>query len=577
MVNEIRRYSKEEIGKSKNILIKRTLVLFIFFMLIFIFAQNAAGLCMSVCKNIYNPSTCQCNTCASSCNPIPSGWVSGGYGCCILGTSSGASKICGFTCCGCEYNSVCYSNGATCGSVDCSSYNTDCRTYSAKSRICSSGSCTAQACTTFTALTSNSCNSGAGFCNSAGDCVNLPVTTISPNSAAWTNQNVTFNISCLDAVYCSQIQYAIINKTEQCVSASLTTFNGINLWGNVTCNENSSCEKKVCYKSIFTLPYSDIMKESNVFKIDKIKPWINDSYSPSKPIVNEKINITSYANDSESGIKNITIYIDGNPSFNCSKNSCNVSMIYGEVSIGKHTYYARAYDYAGNFNDSIIKQFIVNGNPAATCLVNTNNNGTLCAVGEYCIGGMFVDSSDGGSGTSALCCFGGTCNSQYVLLLCGPPNGIEYNPLVASCASDIDAQVEDASLRCCSGTPSLIDSNTFEVYWSRQTSGYFKLTEAAEGDYLYCVAKGVSGNVHFDIQKPGGLSSGDYPASNGMAMLKVTADEVGKMRCTVNLNSTEITVTETGKNENALPFFGIIQFIIALTAIIMYCRVKVKS
>jgi len=507
------------------------------------------------------------------------------------------------------YSPICVADtGASCGTKTCNSYSksgNSCTYSSSCPKTCTKdatcGDCT---CATTTLTCTDSCTVLTGCISSDGKCTpkcaggcykglcdfSPPTTIITPNGANWTNHDVPFTLTCTDyggtggtASGCNKTSYKIIDSTADCskdtskwnttsVSGMTATISGL-----ANCS-GSLCIRKVCFNSTDNAGNSGAINISANFSITKIIPQrVDISHYPLSIMASQEINISSYASDSASGIQNITIYVDGNPYPACTKNPCNLSTT--GLSAGNHSYYAVAYNNAGNFNQSIADYFTINENPGVTCFQNTQKAEAICAVGQHCAGGIFIDSSDAGNGTSALCCLGGTCSSQYVLPLCsGPPlNGIEYDPSLATCDVLIDAQPEDPSLKCCSGTPSMVNPNVFEVYWSRQTSGYFKLTEAGEGDNLYCIAKGVSGNVQFGIQKSA-LSTGNSTANNdGIAMFKVIADEVGKMSCTVNGNSTTITVTAAGKNENALPFFGLFQFIIALTAIIIYCRVNFRG
>ena len=160
--------------------------------------------------------------------------------------------------------------------------------------------------------------------------------------------------------------------------------------------------------------------------------------------------------------------------------------------------------------------------------------------------------------------------SDKTLFTCSPPTSI------------VPARVSDpanSNLECCTGT---LISKEFETYWSRQTSGYVKLLGAAEGDYIYCVVRvvrGASGPVNIKIDKAGDTLSGpNSPVVNGIAKYPVIADKIGTYKCNGTLvsnpsktNSSYIKVTESGVSTNALPFFGMIQFIVALFAVIAYC------
>jgi hypothetical protein len=327
---------------------------------------------------------------------------------------------------------------------------------------------------------------------------------------------------------------------------------------------------------------------------DRNPPLLELKSGPAYPKIKEQVDINASARDTESGIKNITIYVDSQIVKNCTIApviSCNVSLSY--VKARPHKYNITVYDNVGNVNKSS-GNFTVISNPLLNCSENTNNTGIICKTGESCFGGIFVNTSDGSglnAGTSepgdAKCCDGAYCSLSALLPFCTPPIGTEYNISIASCPDESKitslVQVSSPGLECCRVQPQLKSGIGFNVYWSRQTSGYAQLTEAAEGDSLYCIATSA-GPVTFEVKKPSAtIPAEQVPVgTGGIKQYSVLADETGTFTCNATDSSGKsavatITITEVEKSAVALPFFGFFEFIAALMLIIIYlvCRVKI--
>ena len=362
------------------------------------------------------------------------------------------------------------------------------------------------------------------------------------------------------------------------------------------------------------------IKESGIFYIDTLPPTFSEiAQIPNKPKAYTDFDFVVKASDQANrgiGInqsKNITIYADGIEIEKvpiCSLDNdeimnCSVKVSFNNAGI--HSYYVDVEDRLGNRNNDSV-QFIIGGNSEKNCSELTNGLGMICGgANSYCgYPGVFVSSSDGGTGANdgkidlgdAKCCTSRYCSSVFSLPKCEDPtwNGVQYDPTFVNCSQDYLAEVENPLYKCCIGTLKFKEYTIggvtttpaqFEAYWSRQTSGYFKLKEAAQGDYLYCVAKGPNGDkVDFEIKTPAGKtikSAQQSTISNGIAAFKITADETGTYVCKAirgaETKEETIKVTESGKDPTKLPFFGIIQLIISLLLIIIYqsCRVNVKG
>ena len=334
---------------------------------------------------------------------------------------------------------------------------------------------------------------------------------------------------------------------------------------------------------------------SSVYEVDSIPPNIElFTISPENPKVQDEITISARAADSGIGMDKIKIYVDNNVVQTCTATSdCTAKITYGYAR--NHISYVKAYDLVGNVNMSNIKRFLVSGSMSLNCVENTNNTGILCDEGYYCLPpGIFVNSKDGGEGTNegtqnpdgARCCSSGTCTSVYTLPNCEgePTYGTQFDPAIAQCiGEEVLANVENLELKCCVGDVSILDiikTGGLDVYWSRQTSGFFKLTEAAEGDSLYCVATGIE-SADFTINKPKKEETGSASAgTDGIATLKTMADETGTYKCKAksgtDTKTESIKISQSGKDPTKLPFFGIVQFVISLIIIIIYCVYRKK-
>jgi hypothetical protein len=154
----------------------------------------------------------------------------------------------------------------------------------------------------------------------------------------------------------------------------------------------------------------------------------------------------------------------------------------------------------------------------------------------------------------------------------------EYDPNMTICNGvNISAKVNSPELKCCLGTTTLKPG--FDVYWASTANGAYKLLGAGQGDYIYCIAKGVvtGTTVNFGLKVPG-TKSEFKTATGGMASSsQVLAEEKGKYSCTVNAKTAEINVAEAGKSQANLPVFGIMQFIIAFSLIIIYQFMRSKN
>ena len=187
--------------------------------------------------------------------------------------------------------------------------------------------------------------------------------------------------------------------------------------------------------------------------------------------------------------------------------------------------------------------------------------------------GRGVNAGTGNPG-GAVCCDGLRCSPTFFKPNCVSPIGYEYNDSIASCAAgnNITSSVEmiTPGLECCKVKPTLNSGLGFKVYWSRRTSSFAELTDAAIGDSVYCNAINAGSPATFDVKKPSTSENGNPLVIGGIASFAVLADETGTYTCNVSGTTATLKVSETGKSATALPFFGFFQFVSALMIIIIY-------
>ncbi|MEM5843707.1 MAG: hypothetical protein QXX07_00090 [Candidatus Aenigmatarchaeota archaeon] len=188
---------------------------------------------------------------------------------------------------------------------------------------------------------------GSGYTCSNGKCVETipPTTTITPNGHAWTNQDVSFTLTCTDTGSgCANTYYKIINDGESCGTGFSTGTSGI-----VTCPSNSVCKKRVCYYSIDNSDNVESIKVSNIFYIDKEPPSTPlPSVSPSGWTNVNSFNFSwSVPSDgSGSGISGYYWHTNNNPdAWTTSTSLPQGSYAYQE---GVNVFYIKAKDIAGN-------------------------------------------------------------------------------------------------------------------------------------------------------------------------------------------------------------------------------------
>ena len=102
-----------------------------------------------------------------------------------------------------------------------------------------------------------------------------PSTTINPNGHSWTNQDVSFSLTCSDlGSGCSRTYYKIIDEWDACGSFGYSTGTS----GSVSCSSGSTCKKRICYYSVDNAGNTESVHKSATFYIDKQVP--STSISP---------------------------------------------------------------------------------------------------------------------------------------------------------------------------------------------------------------------------------------------------------------------------------------------------------
>jgi hypothetical protein len=198
-----------------------------------------------------------------------------------------------------------------------------------------------------------------------------PTTSINPNGKTWTNQDVSFTLTCSDNVGCAETKYSIIDAIASCPSYASLANTGTS--GIVSCN--TVCQKAVCYASKDLAGNTESVHKSNTFYIDKVLPTGDININPTAPTSADQVTYTATGSDAESGLSQIRIYVDGGLQKTCASSPCSYTG--GPYAAGStHSYSAVIYDIAGN-SYTVSKTFTVN----AVC----NNNG-ICEVYALNIG-----------------------------------------------------------------------------------------------------------------------------------------------------------------------------------------------
>ncbi len=145
------------------------------------------------------------------------------------------------------------------------------------------------------------CGNGEVWSDSQNSCVpednTAPTTTINPKGHGWTNQDVPFSLSCSDSGSgCDKTYYKIIDAGDSCSSFGYTEGS----YGTVTCPSGSVCEKRVCYYSKDNAGNVESVKESDVFYIDKTKPFTE--INPNGESSSKNIPVSLTPSDTGSGV-----------------------------------------------------------------------------------------------------------------------------------------------------------------------------------------------------------------------------------------------------------------------------------
>ena len=139
-----------------------------------------------------------------------------------------------------------------------------------------------------------------------------PITVISPDGSNWKNTDIPFTLTCTDnplgtvdvnnsgCETSGGTEYKIIDSGSSCDTLGLT----IGTAGTVSCPSGQACQKRVCFRSRDKAGNIETIKRSDIFKIDKVVPFIT-SWTPSNRDcngANTDISINIQSADSDSGM-----------------------------------------------------------------------------------------------------------------------------------------------------------------------------------------------------------------------------------------------------------------------------------
>ncbi len=221
-------------------------------------ATTEAGYCSdgldNDCDGVKDSEDCDCDTTppSVSVSGAPANWQN---------SDATASVSCSDSNCGCDsstYRLKIYSyNPGQCPTTYSSYTLSSPQTISSHSWVCGAA---------------KDYNGNVGFSSPVEFKVDKiePTTTINPNGHGWTNQDVSFTLTCTDSggSGCDTTYYKIINDGGGCGTTGYTAGTS----GTVSCPSGSVCKKRVCYYSVDNAGNQENVKMSNIFYIDKTSP-----------------------------------------------------------------------------------------------------------------------------------------------------------------------------------------------------------------------------------------------------------------------------------------------------------------
>ncbi len=213
-----------------------------------------------------------------------------------------------------------------------------------------------------------------------------PTTSITPNGHSWTNQDVSFTLTCSDSggSGCSTTYYKIINYGETCGTTGYVAGTS----GTVTCASESVCKKRVCYYSLDNAGNQEDVKISDFFHIDKQKPNITLELIPEPAISDSSVIFKITCNDSwkygfGSGCSTTTLTQDLQPYKSCSFNGDGTySCIFDTPSCiyAAYTYTITSSDVLGN-SERVDGTFMVKKASGCACAFDDECHSASCING----------------------------------------------------------------------------------------------------------------------------------------------------------------------------------------------------
>ncbi len=289
--------------------------------------------------------------------------------------------------------------------------------------------------------------------------------------------------------------------------------------------------------------------------LDTIVNSLSASHSPTSGITEDTtVTITATASDSSSGLKNVTIYVDGGKK-TCTTSPCSNSSRY---STGTHQYYAEAYDNVGNNRRTTNQSFTVGGftitaSPLSQEILRGETANYTVNITTFDLSGTFSLSQTCPSGTT--CSFNPTS-----LSLSGSDS--KTSKFSAAAASNSALSNNIITITATTGTTSKSTQVGFNI-----TNATYNLTMTPKGgdyegdDYIWDIkvadsSRGVTGRITYTLLKQrDGNCHGETDTYNGTDTDDDIRDDTGTVPANRRIKHGEFTIRANSEFDKVIKIY----------------------